>query len=168
MRSIYLIGSLRNRSIIELGNDIRKSGIDVFDSWLGASPDADDSWQDYANRRGLSYQEALADYGAQCIFNFDKYHLDRCDGSVLVMPAGKSGHIELGYTVGRGKPAWVLFDKMPERFDVMYNFTKGIFFEKEKLIEAVREYFKEDTSVVSIRRTWSDQGEIIWPKLSRV
>ena len=39
------------------------------------------------------------------------------------MPGGKSAHLELGYMIGRGKRCFVLFDKEPERWDLMYQFA---------------------------------------------
>jgi nucleoside 2-deoxyribosyltransferase len=49
------------------------------------------------------------------------------------MPAGKSAHLELGYIIGQGKPGYILFDKMPERLDVMHVFANGVFFDVEEL-----------------------------------
>lgn len=143
VKSLYLIGSLRNRAVIDLGNRLRSLGYDAFDSWIAAGPEADDYWQDYANKRGLTYREALKDYSAQHVFEFDRYHLDRCDGAVLVLPAGKSGHIELGYMAGLGKPTWILFDKVPERYDVMYNFATDVTFTEDELVSSISKYSTE-------------------------
>jgi nucleoside 2-deoxyribosyltransferase len=52
-----------------------------------------------------------------------------------VMPAGKSGHIELGYAVGQGKPGYILLEKEPERWDLMYAFATKIFYHIELLTE---------------------------------
>jgi nucleoside 2-deoxyribosyltransferase len=49
------------------------------------------------------------------------------------MPAGKSGHLELGYMVGCGKPGYILFDKEPERLDQMVQFATDIFFDAKEL-----------------------------------
>ena len=111
MTSVYLIGSLRNPAIPELGNLLRKQGFEAFDDWYSAGFEADDQWQKYENLRGRSYKEALQGHAAKHVFAFDKFHLDRCDAAVLVMPAGRSGHLELGYFAGTGKPGYVLFDK---------------------------------------------------------
>jgi len=134
MKSIYLIGSLRNPSVTSLAERLRKAGFDVFDEWMAAGPEADDYWQKYSDNRGHDYREALKGYAAQHVFEFDKFHLDRCDGSILLLPAGKSGHLELGYTIGRGKPGYILFDKTPDRYDVMYNFATDVFFSEDALI----------------------------------
>lgn len=138
IKSIYLIGSLRNPAVPELAEDLRELGFDVFDQWFAAGFEADDWWQRYSNFRGQTYREALKDYAAQHVFQFDKFHLDRCDAAILLMPAGKSGHLELGYMIGQGKPGFILFDKIPERYDVMYNFADDVFFSKEDLFDALR------------------------------
>jgi hypothetical protein len=140
MKTIYLIGSLRNSKVGEIGNDIRSYGFGVFDDWLAAGPIADDSWRDYERQRGHNYREALAGYAARHVFNFDKHHLDRCDIGVLVCPAGKSGHLELGYIIGRGKPGFIMMDDEPERFDVMYQFANGIAYNVPELIEMIKVY----------------------------
>jgi hypothetical protein len=57
---------------------------------------------------------------------------------VLVLPAGKSGHMELGWALGQRKIGYVLFDQTPERWDVMYQFADGVFFSPEALIEQLR------------------------------
>ena len=122
MKVIYLIGALRNQTIVELGNKLRAKGFDVFDEWINPGPEADEFWQKYEAKRGRTYKQALNSYHAKHVFEFDKTHLDRADIVVLVMPAGKSAHLELGYAVGMGKKAYLLFEKEPERYDLMYRF----------------------------------------------
>ena len=139
MKSIYIIGALRNKAIPEFANELQQLGFEAFADWFSPGPDADDFWRDYSKARGLTYKQALESYAARHIFDFDKYHLDRCDLAVMLMPAGKSGHLELGYTIGRGKPGYILFDGEPERYDVMVQFATGIFFKKEELFDKLRE-----------------------------
>lgn len=135
MKSIYIGGSLRNPKIVEVANAIQEQvGIEAFADWFAVGPEADDYWKKYNEARKRSYPQALAAYDAMNTFKFDKVHLDRTDGMVLVMPAGKSAHLELGYTVGRGKPAYILFEGEPERWDLMYNFATEIFFSLDALI----------------------------------
>jgi len=139
MSKIYLIGSLRNAKVGEIANKLREAGHEVFDDWFAAGPEADDYWQKYETARGHNYKEALTGYAANHVYNFDKYHLDRNDIAVLVLPAGKSGHLELGYVIGTGKPGYILFDDvMPDRWDVMYLFASGVFFNIESLVEELR------------------------------
>ena len=131
---IYLIGSLRNPAIPEIGVKLRALGYDVFCDWFGAGEIADDSWRKYEKLRGRSYKEALKGYAARHIFEFDKKHLDRADMGVLVMPAGRSGHLELGYLAGRGKKTYILFDQEPERWDIMVQFADEVFFSLEDML----------------------------------
>ncbi|MCK9273107.1 hypothetical protein M0P65_06180 [Candidatus Gracilibacteria bacterium] len=131
--SIYLIGSLKNEKVPIIGNELRKIGFDVFDDWFSPGPDADDFWRKYEKTKGISYKDALKGYAAKHIFEFDKSHLDRCDIAILIMPAGKSCHLELGYMIGKGNPCYVLFDKEPERWDIMYRFANDVFFNIDDL-----------------------------------
>lgn len=136
---VYLIGALANRlNIIDLANRIRSLGYDVFDEWVSPGEEADLKFDEYRKRRGLNYAEVLKTYAAKQIFNFDKSHLDRADIVVLVMPAGKSGHLELGYSAGKGKRTAILMDKEPERIDIMHQFADEIFMTEEDLFLALR------------------------------
>ena len=126
MNKIYLIGSLREPKVPEVAQALRKAGHEVFDDWYSAGPRADDHWQAYETSRGHNYKEALDGYAAIDVFEFDHHHLDRNEIAILVLPAGKSGHLELGYFIGTGKPGYILFDDDVEkcRWDVMYQFTR--------------------------------------------
>ena len=137
MKSIYLIGSLRNENIPLIGDQLRAKGFDVFDEWYSAGPEADDYFKKYYQERGIKYADALNGYAARHIFNFDKHHLDRCSSAILVLPAGRSGHLELGYMAGQGKPTYVLMETDSDRWDIMYAFANGVYFELDKLIEEI-------------------------------
>lgn len=132
---IYLIGSLRNPKVPEIGNYLRSLGLEVFDDWFAAGPIADDSWQEYEKGRGHTFEEALKGYAARHVFSFDYTHLNRSTHGILVLPAGKSGHLELGYLIGKGKPGYILLDGEPERYDQMYQFATGVYTDKNKLGE---------------------------------
>ena len=119
--------------------EIRKLGLEVFDDWFASGPIADDSWQAYEKARGHSYPEALQGYAADHVFGFDRSHLDTSAAGVLVLPAGKSGHLELGYLLGQGKPGWILLDGEPDRYDVMYKFATGVYFSVEELLSGLRD-----------------------------
>jgi len=138
-KSIYLIGSLRNPEVPKLAKVLRDEGYDVFDDWYAAGPRADDHWQEYENNRKHSFQEALNGFAAQHVYNYDKKHLDRCDIAILMMPAGKSAHLEFGYMIGQGKKGFILFDIDPERYDVMYNFATGVCMSDNELLDSLEE-----------------------------
>lgn len=130
---IYLIGSLKNEKIPHIANQLRKLEFEVFDDWFSPGPEADDFWRKYEKIRGTSYKQALRNHAGKHIYEFDKFHIDRANIGILCMPGGKSAHLELGYMIGQGKKCFVLFDKEPERWDVMYQFASAVCFSFEEL-----------------------------------
>lgn len=137
---VYLIGSLRNPAVPLLGHDLRQLGFDVFDDWYAAGEKADDAWCAYEQARGHTFAEALQGHTAQHVFEYDYRHLMSSDVGVMIMPTGKSGHIEAGFLVGHNKPVYVLLPDEPERFDIMYAFFAGVFTDRKGLVTALKEY----------------------------
>lgn len=142
-KSVYVIGSLRNKSIPIIGGHLRSIGFEAFTDWHAAGPEADDHLRDHYRERGFTYDEVLNSYAAKHIFEFDLFHLNRCDIGLLVMPAGKSGHLELGYMRGQGKDCFTLMDAEPERVDIMTQFSNGgVFMNLERLLQTFKERYK--------------------------
>jgi len=138
MKSIYLIGSLRNKNIPKIANEIAAQGFEVFSDWFAPGPAADSYWKKHAIARGQNYAEALKGWAGKHVFEFDRFHIDRCDMAIMVMKAGKSAHLELGYILGKGKKGFILFESEPARWDVMYQFASGIFFSKKDLFKQLK------------------------------
>jgi hypothetical protein len=144
VKSLYLMGSLRNGNVPVIAQRLRTElHIDVFDDWYAAGPEADDHWQAYEKFRGREYAEALNGYAARNTFAYDKTHLDRCDAGLLVLPAGKSGHLELGYLIGQGKPGFILLAPETDRFDVMYRFATEVFTDFDIALSGLRQWKEE-------------------------
>jgi nucleoside 2-deoxyribosyltransferase len=135
--NIYLIGSLRNPQVPVIANQLREAGHETFDDWYAAGPEADDKWRDYEQGRGHTLPLALQGYAAQHVFEFDRHHLLRADAVVLLMPAGKSAFLELGWALGKGKPGYILLQSEPDRYDVMFAFADGVFYSVEELIDVL-------------------------------
>jgi nucleoside 2-deoxyribosyltransferase len=114
--------------------------LEVFDDWFAGGKIADDEWKKYELARKHNYLEALSGLAADHVFSFDKFHLDRSDIGILVCPAGKSCHLELGYLIGQGKPGFVLLDSEDIRWDVMYKFATGVYMDLDSLVEGVEGY----------------------------
>lgn len=112
--------------------------VEVFDDWYAAGPEADDFWKSYEEGRGRSYLDALDGYAARHVFTFDRHHLDTSDAAVLVLPAGKSGHLEAGYMVGKGRPVYILLDAEDVRWDVMYGFATAVVDNEKDLINGLK------------------------------
>lgn len=126
MTRVYVIGSLENPDVPVVAQALRAAGAEVMDSWHAAGPRADREWERYERSRGRTMSEAL--YGLACrnVVAFDKKHLDMADLAVLVMPCGRSGHLELGYAIGCGKQAIVYSPHEPERWDAMYGMAHDV------------------------------------------
>jgi nucleoside 2-deoxyribosyltransferase len=139
-QKIYLIGSLRNPSIEGIAKQLRAAGFDVFDDWYAIGPEADDHWKTYEQNRGRNFKQALDGQVCTNAFNFDKRNIDASDIGVMVMPAGKSGHTELGYMAGKGKRTYVLLEPDVDRWDIMYKFFTGVEYDVESLIKTLLDY----------------------------
>jgi hypothetical protein len=136
-KKVYVIGSLRNPEIPKWSACIRDNGYKVFDDWFAAGPTADDAWKEYEQARGRNYRDAMKGYAARHVFEFDKKHIDEADIGVLILPAGKSGHAELGYMKGQGKKCIIVLNSEAERWDIMYNFFDHLVYDMKELLEAL-------------------------------
>lgn len=109
---IYVASSWRNHLQQGVVGKLRAAGLEVYDyqnplsgergvSWREISP----AWQDWTPRE---WRDALNHPVAQHNFRQDKEAIDRADCCVLVLPCGRSAHLEAGYCAGQGKPVYTL------------------------------------------------------------
>lgn len=133
-RRIYLVGSLRNPLVVEVAEELRRAGHEVFDDWMAAGPEADDSWQKYEQQRGRGYVEALGMPAAEHVFEFDVKWLNWADTVILIRPCGIDAHTELAWAAGKGKETHLVLDKEPERWGVMVKFHK-VWYSVEDLVD---------------------------------
>jgi hypothetical protein len=80
-------------------------------------------------------------------FAEDKKWLDWCECVVMMMPCGKSAHLEAGYVKGQGKLLFIYWmaDLVKGEFDNMYQFADGMFRNDNLygLIETIKSYDNE-------------------------
>jgi len=142
---VYLIGSLRNGGVPGLAAEMRDAlDVDVFDDWHASGPKADDAWRTYEVARGRGYVEALDGPYAMSAYNLDHSWLSRCDAAVLILPAGRSCHLELGFVAGMHKPTFILLGPQSEkeRWDIMYNFATAVVRTEEELFERMEPWLE--------------------------
>lgn len=133
---VYVGGSMKNRDGIRgVIKDLEKAGHQVFYDWIMPGEETDVKWKEFEESLGHSFIEALWGPHVGDVFEFDKSWLDAADAFVLVYPAGKSTHIELGYMVGLGKYTAVLLDQEPDRWDIMLRFADLVTYDIEEILD---------------------------------
>lgn len=124
MVNIYVASSWKNETVDTVIANLRELGHTVYDfkedngfHWS----DIDPAYLDWTPREFTKVlaEDAYCDMG----FNTDMAALDNCDICLLVLPSGRSSHLELGYAIGKGKGSIILLDEMfePELMYCMCN-----------------------------------------------
>lgn len=109
---IYVASSWRNHYQQDVVERLRRCKHEVYDFRHPAPLNHGFSWSEVNAAPQpwtvAQYQEALGHPLAIDGFRRDRAALDACDACVLVLPAGRSAHLEAGYAAGRGKTLIVL------------------------------------------------------------
>lgn len=81
-------------------------------------------------------------------FREDKKWLDWCNCVIMLMPCGRSAHLEAGYAKGQGKLFYIYWmTEMPKgEFDNMYQFADGMF-RREEIGDLVHELMKHEAGI---------------------
>lgn len=137
---IYVASSWRNKKQPQIVKLLRKQGYGVYDfrnpthnnngfHWSEIDPEWK-SWDPKSFRDKLTHP--VARNGFECDFDAMK----EADVCVMVMPCGRSAHLEAGYFVGSGKSLYILLsDGEPE---LMYNMADHVCIDEEELIKAIK------------------------------
>jgi nucleoside 2-deoxyribosyltransferase len=124
MRKIYLASSWRNPMQPLAVQVLRDAGHEVYDFRNPAPGDTgfawseiDPCWMAWDPER---FARALANPIAKAGFQSDKDALDWCDTCVLLLPCGRSAHLEAGYAIGQGKPTIIVLAEVGLEPELMY------------------------------------------------
>ena len=144
-RIIYIIGSLRNKQVPIIANKLRKdlgNDVEIIDDWYYCSEDADDWLKKCCKKRGLNYKQTLNTLASKHVFEFDLIHLTRATDVICIAPFGRSCALELGWSIGKNKRGFILFNITPPRVDIMLQFLPidNICFNYEELIIQLKKY----------------------------
>ena len=139
---IYVASSWRNCYQPEVVQVLRDLGHEVYDFRHPAPGDdgfawaeIDPAWQSWTPEQ---YQAALQHPLAQVGFAQDKLALQMADVTVLVLPCGRSSHLELGYAKGLGQPTAVLMLE-PCEAELMYLLCDRVCLSMDELVTWLRE-----------------------------
>ena len=127
---VYVASSWRNPDQPRVVQDLRSEGHDVYDFRHPVDGDNGFHWSEIDPEwEGWSYTKfirALDHPIAERGYKFDMDALMSADAVVLVMPCGRSAHLELGYAIGAGKPTAILLaDGEPELMYKMVSYLTG-------------------------------------------
>ena len=140
---IYVASSWRNERQPEVVRRLREEGHEVYDfrnptehvlegdegfSWH----DIDSDWQAWTINQFI---DALDHPLAEAGFKSDMDGLTTAEALVLVMPCGRSAHLEMGYAAGAGIPTIVLMaDGEPE---LMYKMATSFAVDLDGMVESL-------------------------------
>lgn len=139
-RFIYVASSWRNPLQETVVQVLREAGHEVYDfknpipgdkgfGWHEIDPD----WQKWT---ASQFRQALSHPLVDTGFDHDMSALTACDVCVLVLPCGRSAHLECGWAVGAGKETYVLLQDGCEP-EMMYRMLSQVCVSIPELILAV-------------------------------
>lgn len=139
---VYVASSWRNPRQGAVVAALRQAGHDVYDfrapalgqdgfSWS----EIDLNWQTWTPRK---FREALQHLAAKRGFSFDVRALASADATVLVLPCGRSAHLELGYAAGSGQRTFVLCDSTLDEPELLYLMATGICLDIAELLDELQ------------------------------
>lgn len=136
---IYVASSWRNPTQPDMVKALRQEGHEVYDFRNPRPGDKGFHWSeidpDWTTWNPRTFRWALSHPIAVIGFRSDFDAMKWADAGVLVMPCGRSAHLEAGYFVGAGKPLHILLsDGEPE---LMYKMATGIHTNLEELVAAL-------------------------------
>lgn len=138
---LYVASSWRNPSQPEVVDQLRAAGHEVYDfrnPHMGPGArghgfhwsEIDEEWEQWAPG---AFRGALHHPTARDGFASDKAGCDWAEAGVLLLPCGRSAHLEAGYMAGRGKPVVALIED-PCEPELMYGFLEAIACSRPELL----------------------------------
>lgn len=137
-RRIYVASSWRNPYQAEVVDTLRAAGFEVYDFKNPAAnnhgfhwSEIDGGWQTWIPTR---YRAALEHPIAVQGFAADWGAMEWADTGVLVLPCGRSAHLEAGYFAGARKALYILMLDAQEP-ELMYRMADHVCLSVEELLE---------------------------------
>jgi hypothetical protein len=144
---IYVASSWRNDLQPGVVSALRQDGFEVYDfknppsragfGWRQLALGDPSTWSTALWREALEHPVAIAG------FNSDMGSLRACDVCVLVLPCGRSAHLELGWAVGAGKRTVVLAAATLDEPELMVKMCHAIALDLPELRELLQRWARE-------------------------
>lgn len=162
---IYVASSWRNRHQPRVVSDLREHGYEVYDfrhpepgSNGFAWSDIDPAWQSWSP---AAFRDALDHPVAKEGFRRDFDAMQWADVFVLVLPCGRSAHLEAGWAIGAGKPTLIcLAEGEPE---LMYRMANLLCIGPDEVVPALDDMLaKRDreygAGMIELLKRWDGEG----------
>lgn len=139
---IYVASSWRNPTQQSVVAALRDAGHEVYDFRNPKPGNSGFGWRqlglgDAKEWTPAILRQALQHHVAQQGFEFDMGALRACDACVLVLPCGRSAHLELGWATGAGKRTLVLTAETLDEPELMYLMCDGICLSVDEVIASL-------------------------------
>ena len=141
---VYVASSWRNWRQLPVVKGLKAAGHEVYD-FRNPSPDdhgfqwseIDPNWMKWnLAEYVLALQHRIADKG----FTLDMSALKWCEVCVLVMPCGRSAHLELGWAAGAGKKTIIMLTEEGFEPELMYKMVDKIVLGMDGVMLAMKEF----------------------------
>lgn len=133
--NLYVASSWKNTLYNGLLGTLRADGFDVWDWRNPPTGGGGFQWREvcphYDPEAGHvltpELNEMLQHPRAQAAFRSDMMGMVKCDACILLLPSGRSAHMEAGYICGRGKPVHVFRPPAdgPDLMHLMFDSITG-------------------------------------------
>ena len=141
VQRIYLASSWRNEHQPLVLASLRDAGFEVYDfrnprpdnegfHWSAIDPEWQ-GWNPNEYREALTHPVAVRGYG------YDYGAMEWADTGVLLLPSGRSAHIEAGYFKGVGKHLYILMLE-PQEPELMYLMADRICLTTPELVREMK------------------------------
>ena len=139
---IYVASSWRNERQPEVVRCLRQRGHEVYD-FRHPTPggfgfrwsEIDSGWQNWGSEE---YRKALGNPKAEQGFRNDYDAMLWADTFVLLMPCGRSAHLEAGWAIGQGKPTCILLE-IKEEPELMYKLADRLALTVDEVLDWIEE-----------------------------
>lgn len=138
---IYVASSWRNTRQPSVVAALREAGHEVYDFRNPAPGDTGFGWQQIGIPSGNPRRfrdEVLTHPIAQAAFAKDMDALRAANATVLVLPCGRSAHLELGWAAGAGQKTVVLLDDPMSEPELMYLMNSKICVSLDEVLEVLQ------------------------------
>ena len=145
---VYVAGSFNHSSLCRMvAKVLRAVGHEIY---LFCDPDTNayklsKNIRAIGDAKELTAKHALTHITVQSIYHENRMWLEWAEAVVVVLPSGRSAHLEAGWAKGMGRPVFVYGEMKQGEWDAMYCMLDGVFdlYELDDLLTAISTWRKD-------------------------